>query len=123
MNKDTRGPHGETARCTRCNWPLVASARDGCVPGNCSYRPAVAEREDARLRAAAHLERAAAVAAQAAAEREARAPRGPACDVCDGAEPPDASEDQGQPFAVTDRPCPACAPRAKPRPAAGEDGR
>lgn len=36
------------------------------------------------------------------------------CDVCDVAEPPDASEEQGQPFTVTDRPCPACAPSVEP---------
>lgn len=26
-------------RCEVCNWPLAASVAEGCVPGNCSYRP------------------------------------------------------------------------------------
>ena len=26
-------------RCEVCGWPLAASASEGCVPGNCSYRP------------------------------------------------------------------------------------
>lgn len=26
------------ARCERCNWPLAASADEGCVSGNCSLR-------------------------------------------------------------------------------------
>lgn len=28
-----------TARCEICGWPLVWDPKDGCVDGNCSYRP------------------------------------------------------------------------------------
>ncbi len=34
--------HGETvsiARCPVCHWPLAKTAAEGCVIGNCSYRP------------------------------------------------------------------------------------
>lgn len=27
------------ARCPICCWPLAATREDGCVPGDCSYRP------------------------------------------------------------------------------------
>jgi len=27
-------------RCPVCNWPMAASLAEGCVPGNCSQRPA-----------------------------------------------------------------------------------
>lgn len=27
-----------TPRCKKCNWPLAASADQGCIEGNCSYR-------------------------------------------------------------------------------------
>lgn len=27
------------SRCEVCGWPQAASAKDGCVPGNCSMRP------------------------------------------------------------------------------------
>jgi hypothetical protein len=33
-------PPDATPRCDVCQWPLSASADQGCVPGNCSYRPA-----------------------------------------------------------------------------------
>jgi hypothetical protein len=26
-------------RCPVCHWTLAKTAADGCVPGNCSYRP------------------------------------------------------------------------------------
>jgi len=26
-------------RCPICDWPLVDDPKDGCVDGNCSYRP------------------------------------------------------------------------------------
>lgn len=26
-------------RCPICDWPFAATAKDGCVPGNCCYRP------------------------------------------------------------------------------------
>lgn len=32
-----RAPEG---RCQVCGWPLVERIEDGCVPGNCSMRPA-----------------------------------------------------------------------------------
>lgn len=28
-----------TGRCMACGWPLKASADQGCVQGNCSFRP------------------------------------------------------------------------------------
>jgi hypothetical protein len=42
------GPHGvaappslpATAKCERCGWSTATSEADGCVPGNCSMRPA-----------------------------------------------------------------------------------
>jgi hypothetical protein len=35
-------------RCEVCDWPLAATAAEGCVPGNCSYRPQDGE-ERARI--------------------------------------------------------------------------
>jgi hypothetical protein len=32
----SRTPH---SHCEICDWPLAESAANGCVPGNCSYRP------------------------------------------------------------------------------------
>ncbi len=32
------GPADWENRCRRCGWTLVKSPKDGCVPGNCSYR-------------------------------------------------------------------------------------
>jgi len=29
----------ETKRCPICDWPLADDPKDGCVDGNCSYRP------------------------------------------------------------------------------------
>lgn len=29
----------DIARCPICCWPLAATMEQGCVPGNCSYRP------------------------------------------------------------------------------------
>ena len=26
-------------RCPVCNWPMKEKMEDGCIPGNCSYRP------------------------------------------------------------------------------------
>lgn len=26
-------------RCLVCGWPLVSKQEDGCIPGDCSYRP------------------------------------------------------------------------------------
>lgn len=30
--------YAATNRCTVCGWPLAASANEGCIQGNCSYR-------------------------------------------------------------------------------------
>jgi len=40
--RDETPRHGETvsiARCPECNWPLAKTVAEGCVIGNCSYRP------------------------------------------------------------------------------------
>lgn len=37
-------------RCERCDWPLKASDAEGCVEGNCSYRPEHGSDEWARMR-------------------------------------------------------------------------
>ena len=37
-------------RCEVCGWTLARTAEDGCVPGNCSYRPADGSLEAARIR-------------------------------------------------------------------------
>jgi hypothetical protein len=29
----------EPVRCEVCDWPLAKTMEEGCVPGNCSYRP------------------------------------------------------------------------------------
>ena len=43
----------DTIRCEVCDWPLADSWMDGCVPGNCSYRPEnPAEQERIRKRRA-----------------------------------------------------------------------
>lgn len=34
-------------RCPICEWPLARSAAEGCVIGNCSYRPGRAEEQRA----------------------------------------------------------------------------
>ena len=26
-------------RCPICGWPMAKIAAEGCIPGNCSYRP------------------------------------------------------------------------------------
>lgn len=28
-----------TLRCAICDWPIAKSREEGCVPGDCSYRP------------------------------------------------------------------------------------
>lgn len=38
-------------RCDVCGWPLASDEKDGCVPGNCSYRPAQGSTEWHRIRA------------------------------------------------------------------------
>lgn len=40
----------DETRCRVCGWPLAESADKGCVPGNCSQRPAPATRADAAER-------------------------------------------------------------------------
>ena len=32
-------PLTDPSRCQVCDWPLAESADNGCVTGNCSYRP------------------------------------------------------------------------------------
>ena len=39
----------DTKRCEICDWPLVARMEDGCVPGNCSYRPEQGTDEHRRI--------------------------------------------------------------------------
>lgn len=49
-SKGCPGSHvGE--KCSVCNWPMTASAKDGCVPGDCSMRPVPApkEKEDSNV--------------------------------------------------------------------------
>lgn len=38
-----------TGRCFVCGWTLAKEASQGCVPGNCSYRPEVATAEYMRI--------------------------------------------------------------------------
>lgn len=37
-------------RCLICDWPLAQDERDGCVDGNCSYRPQEGSEEWHRCR-------------------------------------------------------------------------
>jgi len=39
-----------TKRCEICDWPLATRIEDGCVPGNCSYRPKEGSDEHRRIR-------------------------------------------------------------------------
>lgn len=32
-------PDAACDRCPVCDWPLASTLKDGCVPGNCAYRP------------------------------------------------------------------------------------
>ena len=46
-----RSAPGETwqpdpQRCPICEWPYAAERKDGCVPGDCSYRPDDHDRTD-----------------------------------------------------------------------------
>ena len=38
-------------RCPRCDWPLAETMEQGCVPGNCCYRPDEGSPEWHRLQA------------------------------------------------------------------------
>ena len=38
-------------RCEICGWPLGKSLEDGCIPGNCSYRPGYGSPEYYRIKA------------------------------------------------------------------------
>lgn len=51
----TRGlpPKFPADRCRVCGWTLAASIAEGCVPGNCSRRPAPERRADEGYRAEA----------------------------------------------------------------------
>jgi hypothetical protein len=71
----------EIQRCPICNWPMASSVKEGCVPGNCSQRPAAPLRiatpgtdEIARLRRK--------VETLTAALAEAQAEHCPGCDCC-----------------------------------------
>jgi hypothetical protein len=39
------------SRCRVCDWPLANSIQDGCVEGNCSYRPRIGSDEYLRIAA------------------------------------------------------------------------
>lgn len=39
INRNTFMNNDEPKRCEICGWTLAKSVDDGCVPGNCSYRP------------------------------------------------------------------------------------
>lgn len=41
----------ERGKCPVCDWPMAATVEDGCVPGNCSYRPTEGSDEHRRIRA------------------------------------------------------------------------
>jgi hypothetical protein len=49
VRRKTRASALDVPRCKVCNWPLAASVQQGCVPGNCSYRPSDPQ-EQARVR-------------------------------------------------------------------------
>lgn len=58
----------DETRCRVCGWPLAESADRGCVPGNCSQRPAPAVRADAGYEADALRAEVAALRAQVEAK-------------------------------------------------------
>jgi hypothetical protein len=39
----------DNKRCPICSWPLAVSAKNGCVIGNCSYKPERGTEEYARV--------------------------------------------------------------------------
>lgn len=39
----------QAGRCEVCDWPLKSDFREGCVPGNCSFRPREGSAEDIRI--------------------------------------------------------------------------
>jgi hypothetical protein len=41
----------DSPRCPICDWPMVEDAKDGCVPGNCAYRPPAGSNECRRIQA------------------------------------------------------------------------
>lgn len=41
----------QTTRCPVCDWPMAATVQEGCVPGNCSYRPDEGSAEWRRIKA------------------------------------------------------------------------
>jgi hypothetical protein len=46
----TQGGKGEpVARCEVCDWPLRERKEDGCVKGNCSFRPDVGSDDHKRI--------------------------------------------------------------------------
>ena len=80
----TQGGKGEpVARCEVCDWPLRERKEDGCVKGNCSFRPDVGSDDHKRIqKRRAELDAAKALEGQAA---EDQATAGILCDVCDAA--------------------------------------
>ncbi|HEY7767369.1 hypothetical protein [Longimicrobium sp.] len=51
MAKRTIIPGSEADRCPVCGWTLAATRSEGCVPGDCSYRPAEGTPEWNRVQA------------------------------------------------------------------------
>ena len=50
MSEETRMTDRKpTGRCPICDWPLAATANQGCVEGNCSYRPEYGSEEWYRI--------------------------------------------------------------------------
>lgn len=43
------GAEPKPGRCEVCEWPLAETMEKGCVPGNCSYRPAYGSDEHRRI--------------------------------------------------------------------------
>ena len=44
-------PSSPEKRCRVCDWPLRERMQDGCVEGNCSYRPQQGTEEHAHIQA------------------------------------------------------------------------
>lgn len=43
-------PDSVTHRCPICDWPFALTCEQGCVPGDCSYRPNVGSDEWFRIK-------------------------------------------------------------------------
>lgn len=46
VHEDVMGQTWDETRCRVCGWPVAGIAALGCLPGNCSQRPAPARRAD-----------------------------------------------------------------------------